>query len=193
MNTTSSRTAHFEKGKDGIKSNKGLVIVNTGDGKGKSTAALGMVLRAYGHGMKVGVLQFSKTPRRIYGEALACMMLNIHYQSLGTVFTWDKSKQERSRKIALFAWMEVQNWIKDNTYDMLLLDEMTYLFQYKWLDAGETVNWLQRNKPSAMHLIITGRNAPEELIGLADLVTEMREIKHPYRDKGILAQIGIEY
>lgn len=166
---------------------RGLTVLFIGDGKGKTTAALGMLLRAHGRGLKVGILQFSKTPRRIYGEALACMRLNIHYQSLG-----NKSKQEKSRKSALLAWMDVQRWIKEKTYDMLLLDEMTYLFDYNWLDA-EDAAWLGRNKPPAMHLIITGRRAPEELVELADLVTEMKEVKHPFREQGLLAQVGIEY
>jgi cob(I)alamin adenosyltransferase len=89
--------------------------------------------------------------------------------------------------------MDAQRWIKEKTYDMLLLDEMTYLFDYNWLDAEDTVAWLGRNKPPAMHLIITGRHAPEELIELADLVTEMKEVKHPFREQGLLAQVGIEY
>jgi cob(I)alamin adenosyltransferase len=172
---------------------RGLTILLTGDGKGKTTAALGMLLRAHGQGMKVGALQFSKTPRQIYGEALACMRLNIHYQSLGSRFTWDKAKQEKSRKVALLAWLEAQNWIKEKQYDMLLLDEMTYLFDYNWLDAEDTAAWLGRNKPPATHLIITGRRAPEELIEFADLVTEMKEVKHPFREQGLLAQVGIEY
>mgnify|MGYP003877454491 CR=1 FL=1 len=172
---------------------RGLTVLFIGDGKGKTTAALGMLLRAHGQGLKVGALQFSKTPRRIYGEALACMRLNIHYQSLGNNFTWDKSKREKSRRIALLAWMDAQRWIKEKTYDMLLLDEMTYLFDYNWLDAEDTAAWLGRNKPPATHLIITGRRAPEELIELADLVTEMKEVKHPFRERGLLAQVGIEY
>lgn len=171
---------------------KGLVIVNTGNGKGKTTAALGMVLRAWGQGLRVGIFQFIKHQGARFGEVLAVEKMGIQIESLGDGFTWNSKDIKETRRLSLQAWELVQGYICSGDYDLIVLDEFTYLFQYNWLDALEVIAWLVENKPDDLHLVITGRNAPEPLLRYADLATEMVEVKHPYK-KGIKAQVGIEY
>jgi cob(I)alamin adenosyltransferase len=172
---------------------QGLNIVFTGNGKGKTTAAMGTVLRAYGQGLTVGVIQFIKSPDRVYGEAATAQMLNIPFQSLGDGFVGEPSGQEDSRMAAIDAWEAAKKMICSQDYDLLILDEITYLFQLRWLKVNEFIAWIKQNKPASMHLVMTGRYAPLKLIEFADLVTEMHEIKHPFREQGIQAQIGIDY
>ena len=172
---------------------RGLNIVFTGNGKGKTTAAMGILMRASGHNLSVGVIQFIKSPQLVYGEASTAMKLDVPFRSLGDGFVGTRSHQTDSRKAAISAWDEAQRWITSKEYDILILDEITYLFHLKWLDIDEFIAWIKQNKPSAMHLVITGRDAPAKLIDFADLVTEMREIKHPFREKHILAQAGVDY
>jgi cob(I)alamin adenosyltransferase len=172
---------------------QGLNIVFTGNGKGKTTAAMGTLLRAYGQGLSVGVIQFIKSPNRTYGEASTALQLDITFHSLGDGFVRKQSVQEESRVAAINAWKEAQRMISSQDYDLLVLDEITYLFQFKWLDIHEFITWIRQNKPSSMHLVMTGRYAPSELIEYADLVTEMQEIKHPFRDQGLQAQVGVDY
>jgi cob(I)alamin adenosyltransferase len=172
---------------------RGLTIVFTGDGKGKTTAALGTLVRACGHGLSVGVLQFIKGSGLVTGESLTAQKMDIDFLTLGDGFTWRKNDLENSHRIALEAWEEAQRWICSQSYDLIVLDEITYLFRYHWLDVQVVIEWLKQNKPAGLHLILTGRYAPMELIEFADLVTEMREIKHPLRSQGIPAQAGIEY
>ena len=173
--------------------NKGLIIVFTGDGKGKTSAAMGILARASGQDLSVGVIQFIKSAERTYGEANTASRLSIPFQSLGDGFVLNRPDLSEARKMAMQAWKEAQRWIGSGDYDVLILDEITYLFHLKWLDVKETINWIKQNKPQAMHLVVTGRYAPAALVDFADLVTEMREIKHPFHDQDIPAQVGIDY
>jgi cob(I)alamin adenosyltransferase len=170
----------------------GLVIVNTGNGKGKSTAAFGTLLRAWGRGMRLCVIQFIKAETSNYGEIQAARKLGIEWHSLGDGFTWLSKDLEKSADKARAAWALAQEKIASNAYDIILLDEMTYALKYGWIDVNEMIAWLREHKPPELHLIITGRDAPDALIEYADLVTEMREVKHPYT-RGIKAQPGIEF
>jgi cob(I)alamin adenosyltransferase len=172
---------------------KGLVIVNTGDGKGKTTAALGILFRAWGRGMKTCVIQFIKSDNSMYGEHRAAKKLNIELISSGDGFTWLSQDLDESAAKARHGWELAKQKIASGQYEVVVLDEMTYPFNYGWLDFDEVRRWLDAHKPPMLHLVITGRDASPALIEYADLVTEMREIKHPYRDQGIKAQKGIEF
>ncbi len=171
---------------------KGLIIVNTGDGKGKTTAALGMVLRAWGHGLQVAVLQFIKRESERLGEARAARQLGIEWIATGDGFTWNAKDVDETVARARYGWELAQEKITSGRYDLLVLDEFTYPLQFGWLDCAAVIDWLRQNKPAEMHLVITGRNAPAELVAFADLVTEMRSIKHPH-DQGVAAQRGVEF
>ena len=172
---------------------KGLVIVNTGDGKGKTTAALGVVMRAWGRGMRVGVIQFLKNEHARYGEIKAAKKMGIDWMVTGDGWTWKSRDISESASRARHGWELAQERIRHGNYDVLLLDEFTYALYFDWLDETEIIQWLKANKPPMLHLIITGRYASRALIEYADLVTEMREIKHPFADQGITAQPGIEF
>jgi cob(I)alamin adenosyltransferase len=172
---------------------KGLVIVHTGDGKGKTTAALGIVLRAWGRGMKVCVIQFIKRDTAQFGEHRAAQKLGIEFISSGDGFTWLSRDLEESAARARHGWELAKERIASGAYDIVVLDEMTYTFSYGWLDFAEVRAWLDAHKPPRLHLVITGRDAIPELIEYADLVTEMREVKHPFAQEGIRAQPGIEF
>lgn len=172
---------------------KGLVIVNTGNGKGKTTAALGVLLRAWGHNMRVGGVQFIKHEQAKPGELRALERMGITLTPLGDGFTWTSRDLDETQARAVHGWEVAKTQIISGNYDVFLLDEFTYVMHYGWVPATEVVAWLRANKPPMLHLIITGRYAPAELIEYADLVTEMREVKHPFRDQGIRAQPGIEY
>lgn len=171
----------------------GMTIVFTGNGKGKTSAAMGILARAIGQGLRVGVIQFIKSPDRIYGEAITAKRLHVPFQSMGDGFVFQRTDQSQARKAAQVAWEEAQQWICSQNYDVLILDEITYLFTYGWVDVHAAISWLEENKPPALSLVMTGRNAPPELIEYADLVTEMVEIKHPFREQKIPAQLGIDY
>lgn len=171
---------------------RGLVIVNTGDGKGKTTAALGILLRAWGHDQRVAMLQFIKSPERHTGEHEAAARLGIEIVALGDGFTWLSKDVERTASLAADAWERAKATILGGDYDVVILDELTYPLQYLWVSVQEVIDTL-RARPAHVHVVITGRGAPEELIEAADLVTEMRLIKHPYRDQGISAQKGIDF
>ncbi|MGC9358834.1 MAG: cob(I)yrinic acid a,c-diamide adenosyltransferase [Anaerolineae bacterium] len=170
---------------------QGLLIVYTGDGKGKTTAALGLVLRAWGHGMRVCVVQFIKSARGRWGEVKAASKLGITWHTMGTGFVWEPGDDEQARQRALETWELAKEIIASGEYDLVVLDEFTYPLQYAWIKTGEVVDWLQQERPSSVHVVITGRNAPEHLVAVADLVTEMRNVKHPF-DEGVPAQKGIE-
>jgi len=171
---------------------QGLLIVHTGKGKGKTSAALGMVVRAIGHGMKVGVVQFVKGAM-LTGEAkvFAAFPDNVEFKPMGEGFTWDT--QDRSRDIASArrAWEEVKRMIADPSYGMVLADELNIVLRYDYLPLDEVLEVL-RAKPEMTHVIVTGRNAPDALIEAADLVTDMTMVKHPFRS-GVKAQAGIEF
>jgi cob(I)alamin adenosyltransferase len=171
---------------------KGLLIVNTGDGKGKSTAAFGMVLRAWGRGFRVCVIQFIKAETGQWGEIKAAKKLGIEWHTTGDGFTWLSKDMDETTARALHGWGIAKEKIASGQYDLIVLDEFTYALHYGWLDTAEVLDWLRLNRPLSLHLVITGRSAPEALIQQADLVTEMRLVKHPY-EQGIKAQAGVEF
>ena len=170
---------------------KGLLIIHTGAGKGKTTAALGMVVRAIGHGMKVGVVQFVKGAMTT-GEKPVFDQLGIEFKPMGEGFTWDTQDRTRDIAVAREAWDEVKRMIADPSYGMVVADELNIVLRYDYLPLDEVLEVL-RNKPRDTHVIVTGRNAPEPLIEIADLVTEMTLRKHPFREQGVKAQAGVEF
>ncbi len=171
---------------------QGMVIVNTGNGKGKTTAALGTLFRAWGRGLHVGVIQFVKAETGNWGEIRAARQLDIEWWTMGDGFTWKSKDLAKSAEKARQAWAFAQEQIVTGSFDVLILDEMTCAFRANVLDVNHVIAWLRVYKPPELHLIITGRDAPPKLIEYADLVTEMREIKHPYQ-RGVKAQPGIEF
>jgi cob(I)alamin adenosyltransferase len=171
---------------------KGLVILNTGDGKGKTTAALGMVLRAWGRGFRICMIQFIKAETGQWVEVKAAKKLGIEWHTTGDGFTWTSKDMDETTARARHGWEIAKEKIASNQYDLIVLDEFTYALHFGWLDTGDVLEWFKANKPADLHLVITGRNAPEDLIEYADLVTEMLPIKHPF-DQGIHAQPGIEF
>ncbi|MCY3655365.1 MAG: cob(I)yrinic acid a,c-diamide adenosyltransferase [Chloroflexi bacterium] len=175
------------------KRRKGLVIVNTGEGKGKTTAAFGMAFRARGRKMRVGVLQFIKPDTANFGEIRAARDAGIHVEGSGDGWTWKSKDLDESAALAVAGWERAREYIEAHRFDLLVLDEFTYPLHYGWLDVDEAVAWLREHKPELMHLVITGRYAPAQLVEYADLVTEMSLVKHPFREQGIRAQPGIEF
>jgi cob(I)alamin adenosyltransferase len=171
---------------------KGLVIVHTGAGKGKSTAAFGMALRAVGHGMRVGVVQFIKgkwdTGERTVLEKFPDQ---VTIRAMGEGFTWDTQDRARDIASAEAAWAEAKRLIMDVSYRMIVLDELNIALRYDYLDIADVLATLAA-KPADTHVVITGRNAKPELIEAADLVTEMTLVKHPFR-AGVKAQAGVEF
>ncbi|HEX5452795.1 MAG TPA: cob(I)yrinic acid a,c-diamide adenosyltransferase [Stellaceae bacterium] len=171
---------------------RGLLIVHTGAGKGKTTAAFGMVLRCIGHGMRVGIVQFVKgawaTGER---DVLARFPDLVTCRAMGEGFTWDTQDRARDIAAARAAWEVAKQMIDDPAYRLVLLDELNIVLRYDYLPLDEVVAVL-RTKPRDLHVIVTGRNAPGALIEAADLVTEMTLVKHPFR-AGVKAQRGIEF
>jgi cob(I)alamin adenosyltransferase len=172
--------------------NKGLLIVFTGNGKGKTTAALGMALRAAGHGLRVLILQFIKGAWS-YGELEALKRFQeIEIEPLGSGFTWKKETLEEDARLARSGWELAAAAMNDSSYDMIVLDELNYVLSYGLLPPEAVLETISKRRAN-LHIVVTGRGAPEELVRVADLVTEMRQIKHPYHDQGIKAQRGIEF
>ncbi len=171
---------------------KGLVMVHTGKGKGKSTAAFGMIFRALGNDMNVGVVQFVKgkwgTGER---KVLEAFPDQVTITAMGDGFTWETQDRQRDIEAAKQAWERAKAMIMDENIHMVLLDELNIVLRYDYLDINEVVEFL-KTKPEMKHVIITGRNAKEELMEFADLVTEMTMIKHPFRS-GVKAQVGVEF
>lgn len=171
---------------------KGLVIVNTGKGKGKTTAALGLLMRCWGQDFRVVMLQFLKAKTGKWGEIRAAQRMGVEITPLGQGFTWMSENIEQDCALAQACWLQCREKIESGLYDVVILDEITYPLKYGWLDIEEVINTLRQRDPQ-MHVVITGRDAPEALIAYADLATEMREIKHPYKLQGVRAQKGIEF
>lgn len=172
---------------------KGLLIVNTGKGKGKSTAAFGLVLRAVGHGMRVGVVQFIKGSwdtgeGRVLRERFHDL---VTYHVMGDGFTWDTQDRSQDMSSARKAWSMALELIVDAQHDLVILDELNIVLRYDYLPLDEVIAGLQA-RPAMKHVVVTGRNAPDALVAAADLVTSMEQVKHPYRD-GVKAQKGIEF
>jgi cob(I)alamin adenosyltransferase len=168
-----------------------LVLVNTGDGKGKSTAAFGTLLRAVSRGWKVGVVQFLKSGEWQVGEEKMLTEHGVDWWAMGDGFTWDSENMDESQAIAGSAWSHARKCIESGEYDVLLLDEVTYPLNWGWIDLDEFAAAV-RGRPSKTSLIITGRDAPSKVIAIADTVTEMVKVKHAF-DAGIMARRGIDY
>ncbi len=171
---------------------KGLLIVHTGKGKGKTTAALGMVVRAIGHGKKVGVVQFVKgamtTGEKVVFDAFPDQ---VEFKPMGEGFTWNTQDRARDIELSREAWEEVKRMVADPAYDMVLADELNIVLRYDYLPLDEVLEVLT-TRGEMKHVLVTGRNAPEALMEAADLVTEMTLVKHPFRS-GVKAQAGIEF
>ena len=170
----------------------GLVIVNTGEGKGKTTAALGVIFRAWGRDFRVRMFQFIKHTGARFGEHRAANKLDIPIQAMGDGFTWLSKDMDRTAALAVEQWQHARKAILEGDEDIIVLDEFTYAMHYGWVPVADVVDILGRRRDT-LHVIITGRYAPQELIDCADLVTEMKMIKHPYQEQGIKAQPGIEF
>ena len=172
---------------------KGLVIVHTGPGKGKTSAALGMVVRSIGHGMKVGVVQFVKGAMATGEKAVFDRFPDlVEFKPMGEGFTWDTQDRSRDIAVAREAWDEVKRMIADPSYKLVVADELNIVLRYDYLPVDEVLAALAA-KPAMTHVVITGRNAPQPLIDVADLVTEMTQVKHPFREQNVKAQAGIEF
>ena len=173
---------------------KGLLIVHTGTGKGKTSAALGMVFRHIGHGYPVAVVQFTKSPAWDTGEArvLAKFPDLVTLHIMGEGFTWETQDRARDIAAATAGWERAKELIRDERHRMVLLDELNIVLRYEYLRIEDVVNFLRDEKPADKHVVITGRNAHPSLIEMADLVTEMTLIKHPFR-QGVKAQKGVEF
>ena len=169
---------------------KGLLMINTGNGKGKTTAALGLMLRAWGNDMKVVMLQFVKSPRRQTGEQKAAKRVGLEIHTVGGGFVFDPEDTGIHRERAVQQWAAARQKLLSGAYDMVVLDELTYPLQFGWISVDEVVNVL-KERPRNLHVVVTGRNAPQPLIDLADTVVEMTDIKHHFRS-GIKAQRGVE-
>lgn len=181
-------TEHHEKERVHADS---VILVHTGNGKGKSSAAFGMALRAVARGWRVRVVQFLKSGDWKTGEAKLLPDLGVEWWEAGDGFTWDAEDLDESQALALAAWQHTRRRLADDDLDMLILDEVTYPINWGWIDLGDVVAAIRDRNPK-VHVILTGRDCPQELIDLADTVTEMREVKHAFND-GVMARRGIDY
>ena len=168
-----------------------LVLVNTGDGKGKSTAAFGTAMRAVARGWKVCVIQFLKSGRWRTGEEELGRRLGVDWNPLGDGFTWDSEDLEASKAKAVAAWAAARRVLASGDYQLVVLDEVTYPMNWGWIDAAEVAAAIRERAP-AVNVVATGRDAPAELVEVADTVTEMRKLRHAY-DSGVGARRGIDY
>ena len=176
------------------KAKKGLLIVFTGDGKGKTTASLGMALRTIGHGHKVAIIQFIKG-NWTTGEEKALKMLspNISWHALGEGFTWETQDRVRDEALVKGAWKVAKSFIKDESYKLIILDEINIATKLGYISPKEIITYIQSLNNRKNHIVLTGRGASESIINQADLVTEMTLIKHPFKEQGIKAQKCIEF
>ena len=173
---------------------RGLLIVHTGNGKGKTTCALGLMMRAAGQGLRCCMIQFMKSRNDRYGEHVSAEKLGIEVHTMGDGFTWDTKNPEQDRQTARETWNLCVEKLRSDDYDLLVFDELVYVLSYDMLPIDEVLAEIgaTRERQPSLHIVVTGRNAPKELIDGADLVTEMTEIKHPFQ-AGIRAQRGIEF
>jgi cob(I)alamin adenosyltransferase len=170
---------------------RGLLIVYTGKGKGKTTAALGIVFRALGRGLKVAMVQFIKGKWKTGEGSFAETLPQLTFLIMGRGFTWESDDISRDKEAARQAWQKSAELIRAGEHSIVLLDELTYVINYDFVSLEEILGVL-RARPPHVHVVVTGRNAPDELVAMADLVTEMKSIKHPF-EKGIPAQPGIDF
>jgi cob(I)alamin adenosyltransferase len=177
---------------DAAKRNAGVLLVNTGNGKGKSSSAFGMAIRALGHGMKVGVVQFIKGAKST-GEELFLQRFpdEISFHAMGEGYTWETQNRERDIACAERAWDQARKFLSDPSVGFVVLDELNIALKYRYLDVNKVVDDL-RARPPMQHVVVTGRGAPPELIAAADTVTEMQPVKHAFA-AGIAAQPGVEW
>jgi len=176
------------------KTKKGLVIVFTGNGKGKTTASLGMALRTIGHGYKVAIVQFIKGGWNTGEEkALKNLSSNISWHSLGEGFTWETQDRVRDKRLVEKAWKIAKEYIKNESYRLIILDEINIATKLGYLTPDEIINFIKSLENRKNHIVLTGRGACESIINYADLVTEMKLIKHPFKEQGIKAQKCVEY
>jgi cob(I)alamin adenosyltransferase len=168
-----------------------VVIVNTGDGKGKSTAAFGVVMRAVARGWRVCVIQFLKSNKWHTGEEDMARRLGVDFNPLGDGFTWDSDDLDGSRKQAVAAWDTAKRAIASGEYNLVVVDEITYPMNWEWISTQDVLETI-RSRPESVNVVATGRDAPDDLIAIADTATEMRKIKHAY-DEGVRARRGIDF
>jgi cob(I)alamin adenosyltransferase len=177
--------------RDSFKTAKSLVVVNTGHGKGKSTAAFGTALRAIALGWKVGVVQFLKSGDWQVGEEKICRELGVDWFAAGDGFTWNSEDLDESRAMAQGAWEHAKKLLAGDEYRLLVLDEISYAMTWEWIDPAEVATVLQ-GRPAKVNVILTGRDMHDDVVAVADTVTEMRKVKHAF-DRGIVAKKGIDY
>jgi cob(I)alamin adenosyltransferase len=191
--TTKEKQYKWRRG-DYQEKTRGLLIVHTGNGKGKTTSALGLMMRAAGRGLNCCMVQFMKSRNDRYGEHVSAEKLGIEIHTMGDGFTWDTKSPERDRQTARETWNLCVEKMRSGDYDLLVFDELVYVLSYGMLPVGEVLEEFRtvRAAQPALHIVVTGRDAPPALIETADLVTEMREVKHPF-SAGIRAQQGIEF
>ncbi|RDI96226.1 cob(I)yrinic acid a,c-diamide adenosyltransferase [Meiothermus sp. QL-1] len=170
---------------------RGLVLVYTGEGKGKTTAALGLVLRAVGRGYRARILQFMKHEGAAFGEHRALAQLGVEIEGLGDGFSWKSKDLARSAALAYAGWQKARALILSGEYFLVVLDEISYPLRYGWVPLEEVLRTL-RERPKGVHVVLTGRGMPEEILELADTVSEVRKVKHAF-DAGVPAQRGIEH
>jgi cob(I)alamin adenosyltransferase len=186
------RKSGHERKKARATREKGLLIVHTGTGKGKTTAAFGMGLRAIGHGMKLGVVQFIKGAMATAERDILSRFDNVDFQTIGDGFTWNTQDRERDMATARRAWAEAERMLDDPSYGMIILDELNVILKYGYLEPRTVLDRLASRR-EMLHVVVTGRHAPAELVEIADLVSEIRAVKHPFREQGVKAQPGIEF
>ncbi|MDD3996614.1 MAG: cob(I)yrinic acid a,c-diamide adenosyltransferase [Sphaerochaetaceae bacterium] len=172
-----------------------LLMVYTGNGKGKTSAALGLLLRCWGHGGHCAVAQFIKSSDLVTGERLAAQKLGVIWEQYGAGFTWNSANESENRRQVLLGWEQVKQWILSNQFDLIILDEFTYPLSLGYLDVQDTVAWLrgQLDNHTVSHIVITGRDAPDILMNSADLVSDVVEVKHHWKSSKIGAQQMVEY
>ena len=171
---------------------QGITLVHTGEGKGKSSSALGVVFRAAGWGLKVCVIQYIKGKWKTGGQQASEKFDNIEWHVMGDGFTWDTNNPEQDIQTSREIWEFSKKKILSEEFDLVLLDEINYCSSYGWISGEEIAEFIQNKKPSWMHLLLTGRDAPDEVISAADTVTEMGKVKHAF-DSGIMAAQGVEF
>lgn len=183
--------AHVDKRIAKAQEDKGTFVLMTGSGKGKSSSALGMVARALGHGMKVGVVQFLKGQWNTGEIDFFKQQPNVTWEVMGTGFTWESQNRAKDIEASEEAWAFAESMLQDDQYDLVVLDELTYLLHYEYLDEDRVLSCLL-NRPDNQHLVVTGRGAADSLIELADTVSDIKEVKHAFK-RGIKAQKGLEF
>ncbi|HTR06067.1 MAG TPA: cob(I)yrinic acid a,c-diamide adenosyltransferase [Paraburkholderia sp.] len=189
---TQRRREGHEKKQAAATHEKGLLVVNTGNGKGKSTAAFGMAVRVLGHGMKLGVVQFIKGALHTAERDFLGSVAHCDFVTMGDGYTWNTQNRDADIATARKGWDEAKRMIESGEYAMVILDELNTVLKYEYLPIDEVLGVLDARAPH-LHVVVTGRHAPDALIEAADLVTEMRLVKHPYREQGVKAQKGVEF